>query len=393
MRLAVLIVLLLGVLAHRAAAADDPCAGFPTSVMLPASELRLCWRAESGFVDAVLIHPGRVWIGFGIGETMTGSDVVIGRPEVGSVTAAIIGGLSPDMIRSYVAPALSGTIVVTQGQTVLRFRRSLAAMSPEGRAWSASSASMVLPVVWAVGQGPGFVGHVVRGVALLSGAQVEAGGISPLLIWHGAILALLWAVVAPVCVLVARFYKVTPRQDFPRVLDNVFWWRVHVGGQMVVVLGGTGAFGLAWLALGGIRADAWHAALGFGVLALGWIQIVQGLLRGTKGGPTDARAAADSPVTWRGDHYDMTVRRRVFEWAHKSSGYIGLAIATGAIWTGIGFLDHSGSWPSLLRALLGTFVLAYGVAFWRLTRHGRRVDTYHAIWGQDSVHPGNQRRR
>ena len=55
-------------------------------------------------------------------------------------------------------------------------------------------------------------------LAPLSGAATHS--LAPWAYWHARLMVLGWAVLLPVGVLVARFYKVTPQQDWPRELDN-----------------------------------------------------------------------------------------------------------------------------------------------------------------------------
>lgn len=37
-----------------------------------------------------------------------------------------------------------------------------------------------------------------------------------------------WGVLLPLGILIARFFKVTPRQRWPAELDNKFWWYSHL---------------------------------------------------------------------------------------------------------------------------------------------------------------------
>ena len=48
--------------------------------------------------------------------------------------------------------------------------------------------------------------------------------ISPWIAWHGRLMVLSMGLLMPPVVLVARFFKITPRQDWPRQLDNPFWF-------------------------------------------------------------------------------------------------------------------------------------------------------------------------
>ncbi|MEO0958260.1 MAG: cytochrome B, partial [Pseudomonadota bacterium] len=49
--------------------------------------------------------------------------------------------------------------------------------------------------------------------------------------WHGRLMVLAWGALFPLGVLVARYLKVTPKQDWPRELDNKTWWHAHLALQ------------------------------------------------------------------------------------------------------------------------------------------------------------------
>jgi hypothetical protein len=198
--------------------------------------------------------------------------------------------------------------------------------------------------------------------------------------WHARLMVLAWGILFPLGVLIARFFKVTPRQDWPAQRDNRFWWHSHLGLQY---LGG----GLMLIALATILAGhgargfgSAHAWLGYAVLVLGAMQFLAGWLRGSKGGPSEP--------SLRGDHYDMTARRIAFEYLHKSAGYLALLLAVGAILTGL----WQANAPRWMWIVLGGWWLGFVLAFVLLQRRGRAVDTYQAIWGPSPEHPGNLRR-
>jgi hypothetical protein len=194
--------------------------------------------------------------------------------------------------------------------------------------------------------------------------------------WHGRLMVAAWSVAIPLGVLLARFGKIWPGQDWPRQVDSSTWWHGHlalqycggvlmaVGFACIVGAGRAGQFGV-------------HGLLGYAVLAFGLLQYVAGWLRGSKGGPTEADL--------RGDHYDMTPRRKLFEHMHKSLGYVALALAASAMASGLQ-LANAPRWMALALAL---WWLALVAAFAMLQRRGRAVDTYQAIWGPDARHPGN----
>ena len=211
--------------------------------------------------------------------------------------------------------------------------------------------------------------------------------------WHGRLMVFAGAVLFPVGVLLARYYKVTPRQNWPEELDNRFWWNGHRLTQYLGVGLMTAAVAVVWTECSGSRIADWpcrrsptthHAFVGLVALAIGWIQVVLGLARGSKGGPTDAGVDTHDPRTWRGDHYDMTPRRIAFEWSHKLLGYLALVLAVVAIVTGLVQVDAP-RWMFLVIFVWWASLLAWAV---RLQRQGRNIDTYQAIWGPDPGHPG-----
>lgn len=212
----------------------------------------------------------------------------------------------------------------------------------------------------------------------LSGTAVHH--VPPWMAWHGRAMVLAWGVMLPLGVLLARFYKIMPGQRWPAVLDNKCWWRGHLalqyGGVLLMTAG-------LFIVLGGTAGRApWrnlHSLLGWTIALLAWLQLAGGNLRGSKGGPQP------DGTLLRGDHYDMTPRRLRFEWLHKCLGYgllllsaltilLGLALADAPLWMWLA----QGSWSAL-----------YGLAFARLQRRGRCIDTYQAIWGPAPIHPGN----
>ncbi len=197
--------------------------------------------------------------------------------------------------------------------------------------------------------------------------------------WHARSMVLAWGVLAPVAVILARFFKITPRQDWPRELDNQFWWRCHLIGQTSVAI--LSVIGLAVIFWSSERPISTHGILGYAVLAGLVLQVLFGILRGDKGGPT-APAPDGSP---RGHHYDMTLRRRMFEMAHKALGYMVLALAAITILYGL-WMANAPRWMWTSLALWWPSLL---VVFVVLQRRGFAVDTYQAIWGPGAEHPGN----
>jgi Eukaryotic cytochrome b561 len=213
----------------------------------------------------------------------------------------------------------------------------------------------------------------------ISGASIDAHQVSASVSWHGRLMVLSWGLILPLGVLAARFFKVTPGQDWPRVLDNPTWWRIHWRGQSLgVFISLVGVSLICGKAHGQGALEFWHQCIGWALFALGLIQITGGFFRGSKGGPTAQNL--------RGDHYDMTRRRRIFEFIHKSIGYFALFLALCNVVTGL-ILADAPRWMLLL--LLSSWV-AMLTAFVVLQIKGYCVPTYQAIWGLDTRHPGNR---
>ena len=208
--------------------------------------------------------------------------------------------------------------------------------------------------------------------------------------WHGRLMVLAWLFMMPAIFLVARFYKITPKQNWPNRLDNPFWFIWHRrGGYAIGALVLLAMVMILWSENWAFRLSSGHAVLGTLVLALAVIQIAGGYLRGTHGGPVDPFTRRKKPKTeWPGDHFSMTRRRILFEYIHKTSGYILVPLAALVIYSGLYDVDAP-RWMWIA----GTSVwLICAGAFIRLQALGRCVDTYQAIWGTDPSLPGNKRR-
>jgi hypothetical protein len=212
----------------------------------------------------------------------------------------------------------------------------------------------------------------------LSGAGTH--DIAPWAAWHARCMVLGWAVLLPLGALAARFFKVTPQQDWPRQLDNRAWWHAHRGLQWGGVLAMSVGAWLAWnQGAGASNAARWHAWAGWGLVTAGWAQASASVLRGSKGGPGEP--------SLRGDHYDMTRWRLGFERLHKGLGWLALVGAIAVVVLGLVLADA----PRWMLLILCVWWLALGYAFTALQRRGRCIDTYQAIWGPGLQHPGNHR--
>lgn len=194
--------------------------------------------------------------------------------------------------------------------------------------------------------------------------------------WHGRLMVLAWGLLFPAGILIARYAKVTPRQRWPEQLDNRLWWRLHLLlqslGSLLMLL----ALGLILLAVQGATSLArLHALGGWSLVAGVVIQVIGGRLRGSKGGPGIP-----------GDHYLMTRRRLVFEYVHKTLGWLALLLSVPVVLAGLVVADAP-RWMPLVLILWWTALVILVIA---LQRRRGCLDTYQAIWGPADCHPGNR---
>ncbi len=199
--------------------------------------------------------------------------------------------------------------------------------------------------------------------------------------WHGRAMVLAWSFFFPIGVLLARFLKITANQDWPRELDNKFWWKSHlvfqISGGVIMLIGS---------ALILFKAESTtdltsHNYLGWFLIVFGCLHMLSGKFRGSKGGPT--APAPDGSL--HGDHYDMTFRRKCFEYYHKYVGYILLWTSVIAVITGM-WIANGPIWMWLGMACWWSLIM---VCFYILQSRGMAIDTYQAIWGPNPEMPGS----
>ncbi len=210
----------------------------------------------------------------------------------------------------------------------------------------------------------------------ISGSSTHT--IAPWAMWHARWMVLAWGVLLPVGVLIARFFKVLPSQNWPQAVDNTVWWHAHRALQWTGFACMLVGLWLVWgkgASLGGL--PQLHGWLGLLVCTLAAVQVLGALARGSKGGPTES--------AMRGDHYDMTPRRRVFERLHKGLGWLAVLLAAVVMAMGLALADA----PRWMVLLLALWWLALLAVFVHLQGAGRCIDTYQAIWGPEPHHPGN----
>ncbi|MDO4637306.1 MAG: hypothetical protein Q4B13_07145 [Lautropia sp.] len=207
-------------------------------------------------------------------------------------------------------------------------------------------------------------------------------------VWHGVLMAFAGVILVPVGVMAARYWKIVPGQDWPRVLNHRGWQYVHLlsGGVacLCLVLGVM----LAFLGMSlSHHLMHFHGWSGWGVMALLLLMVLNILLRGSVGGPGRHQARTlvhlhDIP----GDHYDMTRRRRFFERVHRWLGYGWLVALMATVVGGYWYVNV----PRGLMAVTVIWWAGLVLLAVRWERQGRAVDGYQARWGPSMAHPGNR---
>lgn len=198
--------------------------------------------------------------------------------------------------------------------------------------------------------------------------------------WHARLMVFSWNVLIPIGVLWARYLKITPAQNWPQELDNKTWWYGHLILQCSGVILMMPAIYLILYREPLAHQSGVHLYMGWTLASLAAFQVLGGLLRGSKGGPTEP--------TMRGDHFDMTKRRIIFEYVHKSLGYLTLALALLTTITGM----WQANAPRFIWIVIGIWWAIIIAGFWVLLFKVKAFDTYQAIWGSSPDMPGNQRK-
>jgi hypothetical protein len=203
-------------------------------------------------------------------------------------------------------------------------------------------------------------------------------------------MVLAWAVLAPAGLIVARYFKIVPGQNWPAFLDNPFWFITHRRlGKATALLTLLALFAIVW-ASGGrfILSGSLHALLGWLVVVLAVLQIAGAALRGTHGGPMNPFTRQPKPeAEWPGDHFSMTRRRVFFEYSHKAFGYLAIGLSVAALFLGL----HAADAPRWMWLALGLWWATAAIAIAVLQRRIGCIDTYQAIWGLDDSRPGYRR--
>ncbi|RUV63624.1 MAG: hypothetical protein EOS23_03575 [Mesorhizobium sp.] len=207
---------------------------------------------------------------------------------------------------------------------------------------------------------------------------------------HAWLMFAIWIVFIPAVVALTRFGKPPPSvsgipKGSPMFSRKLLWFTVHRVGLFVLIAASLVGGLIAVAAAGGV-GNTLHGVFGIGTLILGVLQIVSARWRGSHGGRDPVQGTSD-PVFTRGDHYDMSPRRRWFEAYHKTVGYFAMVSAIGAVATGL-----SQYWITSIAITLGLVVVFWVVIAVVLEAIGFRHDTYLSNFGTGAHHPFNKAR-
>ncbi|MCA8869228.1 MAG: hypothetical protein KDA67_11305 [Rhodobacteraceae bacterium] len=208
---------------------------------------------------------------------------------------------------------------------------------------------------------------------------------------HAWLMFICWFVLVPFGVMSIRYLKTRPVPlGLPRGVgkfDPLFiWWVMHIWTLYTAI--GLSLLGaaIALVVSGGFSGSV-HSFFGIATVLFGTLQIVAAWNRGSHGGHNHLSSDPDDPSTWRGDHFDMTPKRRLFEAYHKPGGYFSVFLAIGAVASGLVQFWMPAIAITLGLIFIGGFVLIVFSEF-----RGYRYDTYRAVFGSHPDHPGNKKR-
>lgn len=209
--------------------------------------------------------------------------------------------------------------------------------------------------------------------------------------YHAMLMTGIWFVLVPIGVIAVRFFKPKPttygiEKETGRLDAKLRWWTIHYVILYVAIALALLGMATATLANGGFSGSV-HAIFGFGTMLFGCLQIVSAWFRGSHGGKHGADSDPDDPSTWRGDHFDMTPRRRWFEAYHKTCGYLAIVLALGAVASGL-----QRFWVPQIAIALVLILVVLPLAYVLLEGKGYRQDTYRSVYGKHPDNPHNKAR-
>jgi hypothetical protein len=209
--------------------------------------------------------------------------------------------------------------------------------------------------------------------------------------YHALLMVGIWILLVPLCITAIRYFKPRPTefglQSKISISNPLWWWfNVHKYGLYTAVVLSLIGVAVALISSGGFSGSV-HATFGILTVIMGCLQVISGMLRGTHGGKYYNKANPNDSSTWQGDHYDRTVRRRVFEAYHKTTGYFTLFCALGAV--GSGLMQYP---MPYLTGLVFVVPFAFLAAWIVLEYLEHRYDGYRAVHGYGAEHPYNKER-
>ncbi len=208
---------------------------------------------------------------------------------------------------------------------------------------------------------------------------------------HALLMIGIWFVLVPIGLFAIRFFKPKPitygiEKGTGRLDPKLIWWTIHYSFLYAAV--GLAFAGTMWaMVVSGGFSGTVHSIFGLGTVLFGGLQIVSAWFRGTHGGKHAPESDPNDPSTWRGDHFDMTPRRRLFEAYHKTFGYFAIVLAMGAVATGL-----QQYWTPLIAIVLGVILVVSSALFVYLEGNGYRQDTYRSVYGNHPDNPYNKLR-
>ena len=208
---------------------------------------------------------------------------------------------------------------------------------------------------------------------------------------HAVLMVTIWVVLVPLCITVIRYGKPKPTefgiQTKIRITNLKWWWySFHKYGLFLAIFLSLVGAAVALVVSGGFSGTV-HAMFGVLTVVMGCLQVISAMLRGTHGGKYYNNADLEDPSTWRGDHYDRTTRRRIFEAYHKTTGYFTAFCALGAVGSGLM------QFPMPILTWMVFIVSFVFLAIWiYLEFLERRYDGYRAVHGYGMEHPYNKER-
>ena len=210
--------------------------------------------------------------------------------------------------------------------------------------------------------------------------------------YHAILMVFIWAVMVPVLIITLRYFKPKPTKTGITTRIAVEdpkwrWFNAHKFGLYLAMIMSFGGMAVALVVSKGFSGST-HSVFGLLTIAMGTAQIISSLMRGSHGGRYYYTGVEDDPSTWRGDHFDMTPRRRKFQSYHRMAGYFTMFCAAGAI--GSGLMQYP--MPLLALAIVASGVSIFAVTIW-LEDRGKHYDTYRAVFGNDPTNPHNEERR